>query len=366
MRKNNKIIVIKIGTGVLSTSSGELDAEVFRSICEQVAKLVKSGHKVIIVSSGAIGRGMEALGLKTRPVALSKLQATAAIGQSKLMKLYDEHMHKNGLMVAQVLLTIDDFSSRARYINAFNTMTELLYEFNVVPVINENDTIATEEIKFGDNDKLSALVANLMRAGQLIILTNVDGLKDPEGGKTIPLVTQMTAKIYGMAAKKAGKFGSGGMRSKLLSIKMAVDSGISCVIANGKEKDAILKIAQGESIGTIFLPKEAKHCAKKRWIAFSPSARGAVVVDDGAKAAIVNNCKSLLAIGIKKVEGSFESAGIISIKDSDNKEIARGVTNFSSKELNLIKGAKTEKIKDLLKREVSHDEVVHRDNMVIL
>ena len=366
MQKDSQIIVIKIGTAVLSEAGGKLNTEVIKNLCLQVSKLIKSGYKVIIVSSGAIGAGIEATGLKHRPEKLTRLQATAAIGQGKLMKLYDDCMRRNGLGVAQILLTQDDFSDRRRYINAYNTMLELLYEFNAVPIINENDTVAIEEIKFGDNDRLSALVANLMNARQLIILTNVDGLHSPEDEKVIPLVTHMTAKIQSMATKEVGKFASGGMRSKLQAVKIATASGIPCVIANGREKDVVLRIIKGETLGTTFLPEQKRHTAKKRWIAFSPVPHGAVFVDEGAKRALVAGGKSLLATGIKKVEGDFASSDIIKIKSLEGEEFARGVASFSAKELNKIKGAKTGQLKALLKREIIHDEVVHRDNLVIL
>ncbi len=366
MQKDNRIIVVKIGTAVLSKPTGKIDLAVLKALSSQVAKLIKSGYKVIIVSSGAIGAGIEATGLKQRPEKLSRLQATAAIGQSQLMKLYDDCMRRNNLRAAQILLTRDDFSDRTRYINAYNTMLELIYQFNAVPIINENDTVATEEIKFGDNDRLSALVANLMSAGELIILTNVDGLQSPAEGKVIPLVTHITAKIQDMATRKIGRFAAGGMRSKLRAIKMATSSGIPCVIANGREKDVILRIIEGEKVGTTFLPQREKHPAKKRWIAFSPVPHGSVLVDEGAKKALVANGKSLLATGIKEVKGDFEASDIIMIKDTQGKEFARGVSNFSSKQLNKIKGVKTAQLKAILKQDIIHDEVVHRDNLVIL
>lgn len=361
-----KLIIIKIGTAVLSEPDGRLNIEVIKNLCLQISKLIKSEYKVIIVSSGAIGAGIEATGLKQRPEKLSRLQAIAAIGQSKLMKLYDDCMRRNGLEVAQVLLTRDDFSDRKRYINACNTMLEVLYEFNAVPIINENDTVATDEIKFGDNDRLSTLVANLMGAGQLIILTNVDGLQCPEDRKVMPLVTNITGKIQEMATKKVGKFAVGGMRSKLQAVKMATASGIPCVIANGRERDVLLRIVKGEALGTTFLPQQKRHTAKKRWIAFSPVPHGTVLVDEGAKRALIAYGKSLLATGIKKIEGDFEISDIIKIQNLQGQEFARGVTNFSSMELNKIKGAKTNQLKDILKREIVRDEVVHRNNMVIL
>ena len=255
MQKDNKIIVVKIGTAVLSGAGDKLNTSIIKGFCHQAAQLIKSGYKVVIVSSGAIGTGVRATGLKHRPKKLARLQATAAIGQSKLMKLYDNYMCKNGLSVAQILLTQDDFTDKKRYINARNTIRELLYVFNAVPVINENDTVATEEIKFGDNDRLSALVATLVGARRLLILTNVDGLHSPEDKKVIPLVAHITTKIQGMATEHVGKFAAGGMRSKLQAVKMATASGIRCVIANGRKRDVIVRIINGEVLGTTFLPQ---------------------------------------------------------------------------------------------------------------
>lgn len=366
MYKNAKIVVVKIGTAVLSETNGRLNIKVIHSICSQVSKIINCGYKVIIVSSGAIGAGIEAAGLKKRPHKLSTLQATAAIGQSRLMKLYNDCLRRNGLHAAQLLLTQDDFTNRKRYVNVNNTINELLNQFNAVPIINENDTVAIDELKFGDNDKLSALVANLMNAVKLIILTNVDGLNCPEDNQVIPLVTHITNKIQAMASSKIGRFAAGGMQSKLQAIKMATVSGIPCVIANGREKDVILRIINGEAIGTTFMPHQKKHTAKKRWIASFPVSHGALFVDDGAKNALTASGKSLLAIGVKKIEGEFSSSDIVKIKDKDGGEFARGVVNFSSRELYKIKGVKTSEIKALLNREITHDEVIHRDNMVIM
>jgi glutamate 5-kinase len=365
MKKQNNIIVIKIGTAVLSTPLGKLDSAFIEDLSAQVSKLSKMGYKSIIVSSGAIRAGIEAAGLKKRPNTLSKLQAAAAIGQITLMKLYDDCMQKNNLRAAQVLLTRDDFTSRKRYLNAYNTLYELLYEFDVVPIINENDTVATEEIKFGDNDELSSLVANLLSARQLIILTNVDGLLSNEDKKVIPLVTHISNKIQHMATKDTGEFARGGMKSKLAAVKMATTFGIPCVIANGKEKDVVLRIIKAERIGTTFLPQQKTHTAKKRWIAFSPVSKGSIYVDDGAKKALTASASSLLAAGVKRIEGDFLASDIITIKDLHGEEFAKGVSNFSAKELNKIKGLKSHQITQIIKRENIHDEVVHRDNMVV-
>ncbi len=366
MQKNKRIIVVKIGTAVLTDASGRLNAEFLKSFCFQASKLIKSGYKIIVVTSGAIGAGLQSAGISKRPQALSKLQAAAAIGQNKLMKQYDDCMHKNNLQVAQILLTQEDFNNRTRCLNAYNTLMELLCEFNAVPIINENDTVATDEIKFGDNDRLSALVANLINAQQLIILTSVDGLICPDDNKVVHLVTHITASVLNMATKEVGKMSRGGMRSKLQAVKIATDSGVACVIANGRQKDILLRVVAGEAIGTTFLPQQKTHTGKKRWLAFFPIPCGTIFVDEGARQALISGGKSLLATGIKKIEGNFAVSDIVKIKTLQGEEFARGVTNYASRELLKIKGLKTEQFKTALNREIVHEEVVHRDNMAIL
>ncbi|MFH0731907.1 MAG: glutamate 5-kinase [Candidatus Omnitrophota bacterium] len=365
MQKNNTI-VIKIGTAVLSTQKGSLDVKILKSIVSQVYELIKMGYKVIIVSSGAIAAGIEAMGLKMRPKTLSGLQAAAAVGQGRLMKLYNDCMQNYNMHAAQVLLTRDDFSNRKRYLNIYNTLSELLNKYNAVPVINENDAVATDEIKFGDNDTLCALVANLAGAGQLFILTSVDGLYSGADNTVVPFVEKITPQIQAMATKEVGSLGAGGMQSKLQAVKMATAFGISCVIANGKTKDVILKIVKGEAIGTKFFPKDRKRTAKKRWLGLSLIPHGTIVVDDGAKKALISLGKSLLAAGILSAQGAFKAGDIVKIASLDGLEFARGVSNFSLKDINVIKGLKTPQIKGLLKQEAAKDEVVHRDNMVIL
>ncbi|NQT90273.1 MAG: glutamate 5-kinase [Candidatus Omnitrophica bacterium] len=252
---NKGIIVVKVGTAILSEASGKLDGSQIESLTGQVCKLLKLGYKVVVVTSGAVGAGVEALRLSHRPKQITKLQACAAIGQGRLMRHYEQSFSRRGVHTAQILLTQEDFSSRKRIVNAKSTIASLLDEYNVVPVINENDTIATEEIKFGDNDRLSALVAGLIDAHTLILLTDVDGLYSTKDKKLISQVTNISRDIEKMAKPSKGKFGIGGMVSKLKAAKIVVQAGITCIIANGRVKDVLLKIEKKRAIGTTFLPK---------------------------------------------------------------------------------------------------------------
>lgn len=365
---NKGIMVVKVGTAILSKPSGRLDASYIKSLTDQICQLLKLGYKVILVSSGAIGAGVEALKLSHRPTArdLIRLQACAAIGQGMLMKLYEESFRRRGTHTAQILLTQEDFDSSKRALMARDTIMSLIGEFNAVPVINENDTVATEEIKFGDNDRLSALVSSLVGAHTLIILTDVDGVYSLKDKKLIPLVTHISPDIEKMARPSRGKFGIGGMISKLQAAKIAIHSGTTCIIANGRIKDILLKIERKEPLGTTFLPAEIKAKSRKRWLAFSPRPKGSIIVDDGARTALVEGYKSLLAAGIKNISGRFQAGDVVSVMGLDGDEFAKGVVNYSSQELNMIKGLRTNQIGQRLQREVTHEEVVHRDNLVIL
>jgi len=345
-QSNYKRIVIKIGSSLFCGQGQTLDLRYLHSVVEQVALEVVQGKEIVLVSSGAIALGMNVMGLGSRPSDLPYLQAIAAIGQNALMDNYSAGFSKNKVKCAQVLLTWDDFSSRARYLNAKNTLLKLL-KLGVVPVINENDTISTDEIRFGDNDRLSALVASLINADLLVILSDVDGLLDKEK-KVISVVEEINSQIKGLACPTTKKSCVGGMITKLEAAKIAVDSGVPCVIANGRRKN----IFSAQSQGTLFLPK-ANLAAKKRWIAFSAKAKGRIVVDDGAKAALENK-KSLLSVGVIAVTGSFNAKDVVSITDKKNCEFAKGRAAVSSKELDKVKGVRFEK------------EIIHRDNIAIL
>lgn len=360
--KEYKRIVIKIGTKVITSKEKALDKERLDDLVGQISDIRRKGLDVVLVTSGAIGAGMGLLGMKKRPLELSELQATAAIGQSHLMNLYGEFFKKRGFLVGQILLTQEDFNDRQRYLNIKHTINSLL-EHGVVPIINENDTVATEEIKCGDNDRISSLVSDLCQAGKLIILTDVEGLLDKDG-KLVNLVADITPEILKLAGRSHCDLGTGGMATKIECAKTVADAGIECVIANGKKKDILLKIITGEDVGTTFNSKKAKFIARKRWIAYSSKPKGRIIVDDGAQSALKKD-KSLLASGILDSEGIFNSGDAVSITDKFGKEIARGLVNYSSADIMKIKGLRSVKIKSMLGHK-GHDEVVHKDNLVIL
>lgn len=345
-------IVIKIGSSLLCHKAKSIDSALVENIAVQIAALRKEGKEVIIVSSGAIALGMSVLGLSDRPKELSYLQAAAAVGQNELMNVYRQAFSKKGLNCAQVLLTWDDFSGRKRYLNAKNTLLALL-KLGSVPVINENDTVSTDEIKFGDNDRLSALVAALINADLLVMLSDVDGLLD-KNKNVIRVVAEINHEIKSLACPTNKKTCVGGMITKIDAAKIAMDSGIPCVIANGAVENIIVSTVHDPAAsGTLFIPKKGFLEARKRWIAFGGKAKGRVVIDDGAKQALLNK-KSLLSVGVVKVCGNFDSSDIISVVDTQDIEIARGKSGLSSEQLDKVKGCRFDK------------EVIHRDNIVII
>ncbi|MCX5696463.1 MAG: glutamate 5-kinase [Candidatus Omnitrophica bacterium] len=352
--KNYKRIVIKIGSSLLfgPEGAGGVSSYSLRELAGQVAELVKEGREVVIVSSGAIAFGMRILKMKSRPRQLHELQGLAAVGQHVLMEHYHRFFKKKGLHCAQVLLTWDDLANRKRCLNAKNTLLELL-RLKVVPIINENDTISSEEIKFGDNDKLSALVAsNLVSAELLIILSDVEGLLD-RSKKVVRIVDAITPQIRKLACPTNKAACVGGMITKLDAAKIAVDSGIPCVIANGRSKDIILSaVNEPQEAGTFFVPSKSLT-ERQRWLAFGSRPKGKVYVDEGARRALVDK-KSLLSVGVVNREGNFERGDIVSLIDSQGKEFARGKAGVSSKHLDKVKGRRSEK------------EVIHCDNIVIL
>lgn len=366
-----KRVVIKVGTGILTSKNYRLNKAWIKNLVSQIVTLIKENLEVILVSSGAIGAGMGMLKLNLRPRLLPKQQACAAIGQSQLMKIYDAFFKQDNLLTAQILLTREDLSNRKRYLNAKNTLFTLL-AFKAIPIINENDTVSVDEIKFGDNDRLSALVANLVQADLLIILSDVDGLyatapkrKTPQAKETvISTVERISPEIEKMASRSITEVGIGGMASKIEAAKICCAAGISCIVANGRIPDVLHKILEGQNIGTLFLAKGERLVAKKRWIGFSARVSGQIVIDEGAKQALIAKKKSLLPKGIVKVGGTFSVGEPVSILDTQNQELARGITNYSSQELAKIKGQNTDQIKAILGYKYS-DEVVHRDNLVI-
>ncbi|OQZ02500.1 MAG: glutamate 5-kinase [Candidatus Brocadia sp. UTAMX2] len=365
-----KKIVVKIGTGVLTNDEGYLDKEQIRNLAGQAVELNKMGYHVVVVSSGAIGSGMGELGIEKRPATLPELQAVAAVGQSKLISMYDDCFKVHGYHAAQILLTREDFEDRQRYLNTCNTI-HTLFQLKAIPVVNENDTISVDEIKFGDNDALSALVTNLLNAELLIILSSVDGLYDAfPAGKSkpsvIPLVENVSDEIRQLAFDFKTKRGIGGMQTKLEAASVVTNAGEAVIIANGRATGVLKKIVQGKPLGTLFLPKEEKMTSRKRWIGYTIKPKGKIYVDDGAIHALREKGKSLLASGVVSVEGTFHKGDIISICGKENGTvIARGLVNYSSKEIERIKGCSTSHIVKLLGYK-SYDEVIHRNNMVIL
>ena len=358
-----KKIVIKIGTSVLAKKDGAIEKCAIEAIVSQVSNLINKGVEVIIVTSGAIGCGMEILKLKKKPSSLADLQAIASVGQNELMRIYSDFFARKKHAVGQILLTQEDFNQRARYLNIQYTIQSLLSK-KILPIINENDSISTEEIKCGDNDRLSGLVADLSRADLLIMLTDVDGLYDKDG-KVISSVSNISEDIKALAMKKSLAFTKGGMATKLEAAERVTSSGIDCIIANGRRADIIQDAISGSAVHTYFKAKSVKAKAKKRWIAYSSKVKGRIFVDDGAKTALNEKGKSLLASGIIKKEGSFEAGEVVGIVDVKGKEFARGLTNYSSKEIERVKGLKTVEIESVLGY-MDYDEIVHRDNLVLL
>lgn len=358
-----KKIVIKIGTSTLGNPDGSLKEDVLEGVASQICELLDKNMKVTLVSSGAISAGISLLKLRSVPNSLSDLQAVAAIGQNELMRLYHEAFKRRGYMVGQVLLTQEDFNDRRRYLNIKYTIDALLAK-KIVPIVNENDTVSTEEIKCGDNDRLSSLVSDLSGADALIILTNVDGLYD-QNKKVITAVENVTKDIKRLVLGKCSFFTKGGMMTKIEAAERVTHSGIDCYIANGSNKKIISDILSGKGLYTYFKAQPKKEKAKKRWIAYSSKVKGGIVVDDGAKKALVSLNKSLLASGIIKKEGGFKAGDAVGIYDLSRKEFARGLINYSSKEIDRIKGLKTSEIEAVLGYK-DHDEVIHRDNLTIL
>lgn len=361
-------IVVKIGTRLLTHETGQLNLVYIERLVRELADLKNQGRQIVLVSSGAIGAGMGRLGLKHRPETIPELQAAAAVGQGVLIQLYEKFFLEYGQVVAQILLTRADFASRGRYLNASNTILTLL-RWGVVPVINENDTVSVQEIKLGDNDRLSALVAGLCDADLLVILTTAEGLyeADPElspGARLIPEVQEITPEIKEYAAGTGDRLATGGMVTKLQAAEIATNSGVGMIIAGGKQAGVLHRILSGEAVGTYFHPQPNYLNRRKRWIAYGRVVKGSVIVDDGAKRALCQAGKSLLPVGVLGVEGSFEKGALIAVRDRHGREIGRGLTGFSSEELLLIKKHSSSDIVRLIGREAG-DEVIHRDNLIV-
>ena len=363
-----KRVVIKVGSSLVTNEGRGLDEAAIGEWCRQMAHLVRQDCEVIMVSSGAIAEGMKRLGWTQRPHAINELQAAAAVGQMGLAQMYETKLRENGLGSAQVLLTHADLADRERYLNARSTLLTLI-GLGVVPVINENDTVVNDEIKFGDNDTLGALVANLVEADALIILTDQPGLfsADPRKDPTAQLIEQGRAgdpALEAMAGGAGSSIGRGGMITKILAAKRAAGSGASTVIAWGREPDVLIRLKNGESIGTLLVAPTQKTRARKQWIADHLQMRGAVWVDAGAASKVREEGKSLLPIGMFQVDGEFSRGDVIAVRDKQGVEIARGLANYASAEARLMCRKPSSEIEALLGY-VAEPEMLHRDNMVL-
>jgi len=364
-----KRLVVKIGSNIIADTKEGLDTKRIYAIAKDIAGLTERGFEVVVVSSGAIAAGMKKLKLKERPKDVKLKQASAAIGQSSLMWAYERSFNEFNKKVAQVLLTRDDFSDRKRYINSKNTFATLL-SYNVIPIVNENDTVATDEIMFGDNDNLASLVASMVEAERLIILSDVDGLytEDPKShsdAELIEYVEEITPELEAKAKGPGSVVGTGGMYSKLLAAKKAVTHGITVHIVNGRKDGLLYSLMMGKQSGTLFKPKEGRISLRKGWIAYSSRAKGNIILDDGAVKAITQGGKSLLPSGIISVEGNFDIGDAVNCLDAKRNRIAKGLTNYSFSEIQMIKGRKTSEIEKILGYKYS-DEVLHRDNLVLV
>jgi glutamate 5-kinase len=362
-------LVVKVGTGLITQPGVGPDPDRIALLAAEIAS-VREGREVVLVTSGAIATGMARLTLAARPRSIPEKQAAAAVGQSALMWHYEQAFKRHGVPVGQVLLTAHDISDRARYLNARNTLLALL-KFGVLPVVNENDTVAVEEIKVGDNDNLSALVASLIEADLLAVLTDVDGLytSDPDtdpAATKIDTVETITEAIERLVWRGAGEGSVGGMATKLQAAQKAAAAGVPMVIASGRKQGVLARILKGEAVGTYFAPKADRLGARKRWIAFAVPPQGRLAVDAGAVEALTRHGKSLLPSGIVKVDGDFAAGEVVGLlREGDGREFARGLVNFDADELRKIQGAKTREIAQRLGYK-SFDEAIHRDNLVLL
>ncbi|MGE0759051.1 MAG: glutamate 5-kinase [Pirellulaceae bacterium] len=365
------LVVVKVGTRVLTLQDGTLNDTRIAQLAEELNALRAAGRRPVLVSSGAVGAGMSRLGLKERPTDLAKLQAVAAVGQTKLIEAYDRTFRKHDRHAAQVLLTADDLNDRKRYLNVRNTLLTLL-EFGAIPVINENDTVAVDELltTFGDNDRLAAMVTNLLRASLLVILSDVEGLYN--GDPSLPdstclsTVSKFDDTIEGYVRDRKTGLSKGGMASKLRAARMVTSAGENVIIASGRDPRVLTRIFAAEEIGTLFLAQGKSLSPRKRWIGFSMHLpRGRVTLDAGACRALAEQGRSLLAIGVTSVEGDFEKGDVVTLCEPGGKEFARGLTNYSSQQLARIRGLKSDRIAEVLGH-CLYEEVIHRDNMTML
>ena len=364
-----KVIVVKVGSSLVTNDGNGLDQSAIAAWAEQIAALVRQGKQVVLVSSGAVAEGMQRLGWKKRPTAVNELQAAAAVGQMGLVQMYESCFSQHKLHTAQVLLTHDDLADRKRYLNARSTLRTLL-DLKVIPIINENDTVVTDEIRFGDNDTLGSLVANLIEADVLVILTDQQGLysADPRQDKNAKFIQHAIAgdvSLERMAGGAGTNVGTGGMLTKILAAKRASRSGAHTVIASGREKNVLVRLATGEVIGTHLQTTEVKTTARKQWLADHLQLRGKLTLDAGAVIVIKQEGKSLLPIGVTAIEGTFERGEVVACCDANGDEIARGLVNYSSTEALRIMRKPSAEIEKILGY-VEESELIHRDNLVLL
>jgi glutamate 5-kinase len=362
-------IVVKVGTRVVTRDDGCLDQTRIAQLAEEVHRVLETGRQVVVVSSGAVGAGMGRLGLARRPTDVARLQAVAAVGQSLLVEAYERSLAAFGRHAAQILLTAEDLEKRTRYLNARNTVRTLL-EYGAVPIINENDTVSVDELQitFGDNDRLAAIVTNLIQAPLLVLLSDVEGLYDGDpadpASQVIPTVKRLDQAVFDLVRDGATGMGRGGMASKLEAARQATAAGENVIIAGGRTPGVLGKILAGEPVGTLVLPQKKVVAARKRWIGFTRQPRGHLIVDAGARRAVEHQGRSLLPIGIVKVKGSFSKGDVVAVCDVAGAEFARGLTNYSADDVRRIRGLKSGEILEALGH-CPYDEAVHRDNMVV-
>ncbi|MDO9206095.1 glutamate 5-kinase [Methylotenera sp.] len=364
-----KVIVVKVGSSLVTNNGNGLDQTAIAEWASQISVLVQQGKQIVLVSSGAVAEGMQRLGWKKRPIAVNELQAAAAVGQMGLVQMYESCFSQHQLHTAQVLLTHDDLADRKRYLNARSTLRTLL-DLKVIPIINENDTVVTDEIRFGDNDTLGSLVANLIEADTLVILTDQQGLysADPRKDKDAKFIQHATAgdvALEQMAGGAGSNVGTGGMLTKILAAKRAARSGANTVIASGREKDVLVRLSAGEVIGTHLQTTEMKTAARKQWLADHLQLRGKLTLDAGAVKVIKQDGKSLLPIGVTAIEGDFERGEVVACCDSDGLEIARGLVNYSANAASRIMRKPSKEIESILGY-IEEAELIHRDNLVLL
>jgi glutamate 5-kinase len=371
----SRTLVVKVGTRVLTHDDGTLNHDQVTALADQLVEITSDKRYVVLVSSGAVGSGIGRLKLSERPTDLAHLQAVAAVGQSRLIEAYNRAFEAHGRHAAQILLTADDLNDRSRYLNVRNTLLAL-FQYGAIPIVNENDSVRVDELQrnVGDNDRLAAMVTNLLRAPLLVLLSDVDGLFDRHpsdpAAQVIPVVTRFDEALREFNRQAAGPSGAnhlsrGGMASKLEAARLATAAGESVVIANGRQPNVLVDILAGQTIGTLFLAQGPTVTSRKRWIGLTAQPCGRLLLDEGAQKAVQHQGRSLLAVGVKRIEGIFQKGDVLALCGQDGQEFARGLSNYGSEELRRIAGQPTERIVKILGH-CPYDEVVHRDNLANL